>query len=301
MKKSKFLRLLSLTSAFVVASTLAQAAETNKTKVIDGWDVRAQLTGGYGSDDVKIGRGSTATAASTHYFDAEVKHVQIWKLKPEINATYGSGFYAEVKGYLGFVDSGQSRLTALRTGNVTPRSAGLDGENAFGASGLVGYNLVSLFTEELSAWSVRPLVGWEYHKLRTPTRTSTAAPGFPMFDPNGSTNWRFRWHGPTAGLGIGWNLDQRHALGVRGMYTWTWFKGDASSVNLDHANRGRALSFQGQYAYQMTPELQLALGFEWSKFKTNGTNAKFGGTTQRLGDTTWDSWTAHAGVVYRFY
>lgn len=300
MKKNKFLGWLSLSSAFVLASTLAHAAETNKTKVIDGWDIRAQLTGGYGSDDVKIGKGATATSSSSHYFDGEVKHIEIWKLKPEINATYGSGFYAEAKGYLGFVTSGQSRLTPLTSSTTTPGRAGLDGENAFGASAVMGYNLISLFTEELSAWSVRPLVGWEYHKLRTPTRASTTASG-PMFNPDNSVNWRFRWHGPTAGLGIGWNLDQRHALGVRGMYTWAWMNGDASSVNLDHTSRGYGLSFQGQYAYQLTPELQLTAGFEWSKFKTKGTDAKHSGNTQKLGDTTWDSWTAHGGIVYRFY
>lgn len=313
MKLNKMISFGFASAIALCAATGADAREINQTKIKNtaGWDARVALTGGYGSSDMKFNRDPGSPATPSNPLEVRFKHVEKYEIHPELNMSWNSGFYGEARTKMSFITDGQSRYQNFNSGNGAGLTAGtgsLDGEWGGMASFALGYNLMALGDEEWSFVSVKPLVGWEYHKEKFSLRNMTtfANPGNgDAIAPNTST--AHQWKGPWAGLGLGFNLTPKHAIGGRGRYVWADYRGTLGTV-VAKASKARGLGFSGEYAYQINPATQFTAIFDYASFRTKKSTIDesfpLGDPTlanQPSGDITWQTWSAHAGVTYRFW
>ncbi len=304
---TKFIPVIALTTAVFSAGVAHAAFETDKTKWgkdTAGWVFRGGLTGGYGQTNIHVKKPKTVKKDVNHALMFRGKHLDVFRATGTLSATYYDGLYLEGRGSLGFVEHGHSRyrLYNSRTGAQRGRAHGeTDGSFHNTASVAVGYNLMPLINKEISHIMVRPLIGYNFERINVQMNKNKAhRHGVTGKDPL-STNVRYRmnWYGPTAGLGLGVNLDQRHALGFRGHYTYVAHSGKVGKVRLKRSE-GHGMTFAGQYGYQLLRQVQLVAGYEWQEFRGGRSKSRYEGKEIRSGRHKVSSWTARAGMVYTF-
>ncbi|MFN7710674.1 MAG: hypothetical protein ACK5O7_06935 [Holosporales bacterium] len=304
---TKFIPVIAMTTLALGATCAHAAFETDKTKWgkdTAGWVFRGGLNGGYGQTNVHVNKPKTVSKDASHAFMYRARRLSVFRATGALSATYYNGLYMEGRGTLGFVEHGHARYrlynsrTGVERGHVRGNT---NGSYHNTASVAVGYNLMPLINKEISHIMVRPLLGYSYERLNFKLNKEKAhVSGVTGVDPlHTSARYRMNWYGPTAGLGLGMNLDQRHALGLRGHYTYVAHSGKIGRVRLKRSE-GHGMTFAGQYGYQLLRQVQLVAGYEWQTLRGGRSKARYNDVSIRSGRHKTTSWTARAGMVYTF-